>query len=313
MTPALSRLLKICGTYFGAAVFVLERFNRLTQPLELPTWIYWGVTLLVVAGLPVAALVALYTVRADPDIETDPWMEKAPRILTAAAVAIVAVGGGGIAWWVFVADGGVPIPAVARDGPAVAVMPFSNQSPNPSDAFFAEGLTGELTRVFTQVPGIRVMDGEFAVGSKDLADAMEAARARGATTVLEGAVQKAGKRIRVTAQLLDVDDGSVLWTDRYDRELEDVFALQDELSAAIVQALAPTVAQSKAAPSFDWGTQDADAYEHYLRGRVLADAAATPEERGAAAEAFRAALAADPDFAAARAALDALTDSGASG
>lgn len=305
MSKAMIRLAKVSGAYLGAAVLALETYNALTAPLDLPSWIFWLVVLALASGLPLVVVAAIRFIKDDPDIEADPWMVRAPRTLMAGTVALVLAGGGGIAWWVVASDSGIR--ALEHEGPSVAVIPFQNQSPDPADGYFAEGLTAELTRVFAQVQDIKVLAGGAAVELKENRPASsEIARELGARTFLEGSVQKSGDRIRVTASLMSTEGDVVLWSEKYDRELTDAFALQDEISAAIVQELTPTVARSKSAPGFDGGTRNASAYDHYLRGRALA-ARGTAADVAAAAEAFRAALAADPEFVAARDALEGLS------
>jgi TolB-like protein len=305
MTKATLSLAKVGGAYIGAAVLALEAYNALTAPLDLPSWIFWLVVVAVGSGLPLALLIAIRFIRQDPDIETDAWMTWAPRALAVATVAVVLGGGGAVTYWVAFAEGGVRAREAELGGPSVAVMPFENQSPDPADGYFAEGLTHELTRVFTEVPGVRVMAARAATESK--ADGpvapLELGRELGARTVLEGAVSKSGDRIRVTARLIDTTDGVYLWSDKYDRELMDVFDLQDELSAAIVRELSPTVAQSKATPDFDWGTESTEAYLDYLRGRSLLERG-TATDSAAAVEALRQAVDRDPHFAVAREVLE---------
>ncbi len=309
MTKATIQLAKVAGAYAGVAVLALESFNALTVPLELPSWIFWLVVIVLVSGLPLVLLVGVRHIRGDSDIETDPWMVWAPRALVVATLVIVFGGGGAVTYWVVLADDGVRAREQALNGPSVAVMPFENQSPDPEDVYFAEGLTDELTRVFTEMPGIRVMAGGSVAESKGTdGAAVEVARELGVRTVLVGSVRKSNGRIRVTARLINTADGFNLWQDKYDRELIDVFDLQDELSAAIVKELSPTLAQSKAAPSFDWGTESPEAYQHYLRGRSLARQG-TPEGVASATEAYREALQLDPGYAAAQEALAELAES----
>jgi len=306
MTKATIRLAKVGGAYLGAAVLALETYNALTAPLELPSWMFWLVIIALAGGIPLVLLLAVRHTLGDPDIEADPWMSRAPRALVGLTLLIVFGGGGAVTYWVVLADDGVRAREDALHSPSVAVMPFESQSPDPDDSYFAEGLTDELTRVFTEVPGIRVMAGGSVAESKGSDEAaVEIARDLGVGTVLVGSVRKSNGRIRVTARLINTADGFNLWQDKFDRELIDVFDLQDELSAAIVTELSPTVTQSKAAPSFDWGTENAVAYDHYLRGRWLVGRG-TAADTSSAVAAFRQALEEDPEFSTARSALEEL-------
>lgn len=306
MTKATIRLAKVGGAYLGAAVLALETYNALTAPLELASWIFWLVVIALASGIPMVLLLAVRHTLGDPDIEADPWMSRAPRALVGLTLLIVFGGGGAVTYWVVLADDGVRAREDALHSPSVAVMPFESLSPDPDDSYFAEGLTDELTRVFTEVPGIRVMAGGSVAESKGTdATALEVARELGVGTVLVGSVRKSNGRIRVTARLINTADGFNLWQDKFDRELIDVFDLQDELSAAIVRELSPTVARSKAAPGFDWGTENVVAYDHFLRGRSLVRRG-TAADTAAAVESFRRAVELDGAFAAAREALEGL-------
>ena len=122
--------------------------------------------------------------------------------------------------------------------PSIAVLPFANMSRDPDDEYFSDGLAEEIINALTRIPGLKVTarTSAFAFRGKeqDITTIAEALRVR---TVLEGSVRRAGTRIRVTAQLINAADGYHLWSQRYDRELTDVFAVQDEISAAIAEAL----------------------------------------------------------------------------
>ncbi|HYV63992.1 MAG TPA: protein kinase, partial [Bryobacteraceae bacterium] len=126
----------------------------------------------------------------------------------------------------------------AQEQPSIAVLPFSNMSADKENEYFSDGLAEEIINVLAQVPGLKVTarTSAFAFRGKeqDITKIAEALRVR---TILEGSVRRAGNRIRVTAQLINAQDGYHLWSERYDREMADVFALQDEIAAAIAGAL----------------------------------------------------------------------------
>ncbi|MGH7644170.1 MAG: hypothetical protein ACREMR_01155, partial [Gemmatimonadales bacterium] len=152
---------------------------------------------------------------------------------------------------------------------AMAVLPFANMSPDPENEYFSDGMTEELMNALAKVRGVQVASrtSSFAFKGKN-ADVREIGEKLGVTAVLEGSVRKAGTRIRVTAQLINVENGYRLWSEIYDRQLEDVFAIQDEISRAIVDALRVRL-------SSDTGhlvvpaTDNLEAYSLYLKGRFL--------------------------------------------
>lgn len=146
---------------------------------------------------------------------------------------------------------------------SIAVLPFANMSHDADDEYFSDGLTEEIINALVQVPGLKVIarTSAFAFKGKN-EDIRRIAEALGVTNVLEGSVRRAGTRIRITAQLIHAADGTHLWSQRYDRELADIFAVQDEISAAISGALKLKLAAAPARrmPSLP-------AYEAYLRYR----------------------------------------------
>ena len=162
-------------------------------------------------------------------------------------------------------------PAVApRDiGQSVAVLPFTNLSASADDAYFADGITEEIINVLASVPGLRVAARTscFALKGKN-EDLRVIGERLGVRHVLEGSVRKAGPRLRITAQLTGARDGYTMWSERYDREMTDVFALQDELAGAIAGKLQLSLLDSAdSAPRT--GPRNVEAYELMLKGRVL--------------------------------------------
>jgi serine/threonine-protein kinase len=149
----------------------------------------------------------------------------------------------------------------------VAVLPFANMSTDPEDEVFADGITEEIINALTQLPGLKVAARTscFAFKGKH-EDLRVVAEKLGVRQVLEGSVRKAGPRLRITAQLITAVDGCHLWSERYDRTMEDVFAVQDEVAAAIAAKLQLTL--SPAVPARP-APASAEAYELLLKGRVL--------------------------------------------
>jgi serine/threonine-protein kinase len=147
--------------------------------------------------------------------------------------------------------------------PSIAVLPFANMSRDPDDDYFSDGLAEELINLLAHVPNLKVTarTSSFAFRGKEQ-DIRKIAEALGVGTILEGSVRRAGRRVRVTAQLINAEDGYHLWSERYDRELIDVFAIQDEIAQAIAGALQSTLAAkpSRHTPSFP-------AYEALLKAR----------------------------------------------
>jgi len=165
-----------------------------------------------------------------------------------------------------------PASAVADDT-SIAVLPFVNLSSDPEQEFFSDGISEELLNVLAQFPDLRVAARTSSFAFKgDNRDIGEIAKLLKVNHVLEGSVRKSGTRLRITAQLIEADNGYHLWSETYDRELEDIFAIQDEISIAIGQALRAQLKldddESQSAPRVLEAANPA-AYEAYLHGRYL--------------------------------------------
>jgi len=185
--------------------------------------------------------------------------------------------------------------------PSIAVLPFANMSRDPDDEYFSDGLAEEIINALTRIPGLKVTarTSAFAFRGKeqDITTIAEALRVR---TVLQGSVRRAGTRIRVTAQLINAEDGYHLWSHRYDGELTDVFAVQDEISAAIAEAL--QVALSARPRAGGQHRPNLTAYEAYLRGLHLVRQH-TADALTRSREFLEQAIALDPGYAAPHVAL----------
>ena len=175
---------------------------------------------------------------------------------------------------------------------SIAVLPFANLSPNADDEYFSDGLSEEIINALTRVPGLKVIarTSAFAFKGKN-EDIRRIANILGVTHMLEGSVRRAGGRVRVTAQLIHAADGAHRWSQRYDRELSDIFAVQDDIAAEIAGAL-----KLQLAPASDRRMPSLPAYEAYLRYRSY-QWQFTPEASRRSRECLEQALALDPEFA----------------
>jgi eukaryotic-like serine/threonine-protein kinase len=153
---------------------------------------------------------------------------------------------------------------------SIAVLPFSNLSPDPDTEYFSDGVTEELINALTRVEGLRVVSRTSAFAFKGKPQDVRAIGAQlNVRAVLEGSVRKAGRRLRVTAQLTDVSSGYQLWSEVYDRDLEDIFAIQEEISRAIVSSLRVKLVGPEVTRLVKPATDDLEAYTLYLKGRQL--------------------------------------------
>jgi adenylate cyclase len=188
-------------------------------------------------------------------------------------------------------------PAAEAPERSIAVLAFVNMSNDPENEFFSDGIAEEIVNALSKVKALRVAarTSSFAFKGKN-EDIGEVGRKLKVNTVLEGSVRKVGNRLRVTAQLINVADGYHLWSERYDRQLEDVFAIQDEIADNIVRALRVVLGEDEKRALEKTPTGNVQAYEYYLRGRqVVTQLRRSPLEY--ARRMFDRAIELDPNFA----------------
>jgi adenylate cyclase len=183
------------------------------------------------------------------------------------------------------------------DKPSIAVLPFVNMSGDPEQEFFADGLTEDIITALSRFRDLFVISRNSAFVYKGKAVKLQAvAREFGVQYVVEGSVRKVGNRVRITVQLIDAESDRHVWAERYDRELEDIFAIQDEVTAAIVATLPGRVEAASHDRATNKPTDSMAAYECVLAGKVLHHRS-TPQDNAAAQRALERAVALDPKYA----------------
>ena len=182
-----------------------------------------------------------------------------------------------------------------RGDASIAVLPFTNMSADPENEFFADGITEEIINALTQIEELHVAarTSSFTFKNKHV-DLRIVGERLNVKTVLEGSVRKSGSRVRIMAQLINVADGYHLWSERYDRELKDIFEVQDEISCAIAERLKVALKGGQH-PSVKVGTSNLEAYQLYLKGRTLLYRRGLDIRRGA--QCFEHAVALDSGYA----------------
>lgn len=191
----------------------------------------------------------------------------------------------------------------APEEDSIAVLPFADLSPEGDHEYFSDGMAEELIDALAKLGGLKVISrtSAFHFKGKD-APMRQIGEELGVRHVLEGSVRKAGDRVRVTAQLIDVATDQHLWSEKYDRDLEDIFAVQDEIARAIVDELKGELWAPSERALVETATENTEAYQEYLRGRFFMGKR-TETGLAKAIEHFRTALELDPDFASAHAEL----------
>jgi TolB-like protein/Flp pilus assembly protein TadD/tRNA A-37 threonylcarbamoyl transferase component Bud32 len=235
--------------------------------------------------------------------ETVPhWIERAVRTALARAPADRFTSAGQFAQALATSSVTEPGPVVSPQQ-SIAVLPFANMSADPEAEYFGDGVAEEILNALTRVQALHVAarTSAFAFRGKS-EDIGEIGRKLRVATVLEGSVRKAGNRLRITAQLVDVANGYHLWSERYDREMADVFAIQDDIAQSIVGALRIVMNEQDRRAIQSSPRVDVQAYEYFLRGRQLFHQFRR-KSLEFAREMFAQAIAIDPGFARAYAGL----------
>ncbi|MEO5903471.1 MAG: protein kinase [Gemmatimonadaceae bacterium] len=181
--------------------------------------------------------------------------------------------------------------------PSIAVLPFSNVSADAENEFFSDGVTEEIINALSKIEALEVVSrrSAFAYKGKDV-DMREIGRELAVRHLLAGSVRRAGPRLRVSAELIDVETGFHLWSERFDREMADIFAIQDEIATNIVTALRVVLSDKEQVAVKSSRTKSVRAYEYYLRGRQQFQQFG-PAANKAAEDSFRRAIGLDPEYA----------------
>jgi adenylate cyclase len=238
----------------------------------------------------------------------------------AAAAVVLLLAAGGVGLWLRLDDGGTPAtqqavaPVTTSEAPGgaeqapldryrLAVLPFTNISADPEDEYFADGMTEELISKLSRLHDLSVIARTSIMQYKETEKGVaEIGRELLVGTVLEGSVRKAGDRLRITAQLIDVASQAHLWSEDYDRDLTDVFAIQSDVAQHVAQALQITLKPTEKSLIEKAGTDDLEAYNAYLQGLYQFSTWSKPGLEKSIGS-FQKAIARDPGFAKAHAAM----------
>jgi adenylate cyclase len=261
------RVFRVAIVYAVAGWLVIQVAATVLPSLKLPDWTVTLVVVLVVLGFPIAFAMAWMFDAGPRGLERTPPLPASEPAATPVAPPAPAPS--------------VPVPATepttTPDPPrartddgrrTIAVLPFVNMSGDAENEYFSDGIAEEILNLLTQLPQLKVASrtSSFAYKGKE-ASIPAVARDLGVSTLLEGSVRRAGDRVRITAQLIDTGSDSHLWSETYDRELKDVFAIQDDIAHSIVKALQVTLTPQERRAIQSVATSDPEAYDYYLRGR----------------------------------------------
>jgi adenylate cyclase len=301
------RVGKVAIAYGAVAWGVTESASVVLPALHVPEWSVTFIVVFLLVGFPIAMVLAWIFDATPTGIQrTAPLPGDAPQSrvrMRAAFGVLVLLAMAGLGYLLY--ERGFARAQAGEPHSSIAVLPFTNLSGDPAKDYFSDGMSEELLNLLARIPGLQVAarTSAFAYKGRNV-DIREVGRELGVETVLEGSVRQAGDKVRITAQLIDTETGFHLWSETYDRELKDIFVVQDEIAQAIVERLriqlAPDeqqFAQRDKAP-----TQDVEAYELYLQGQAIWKRRGEENLRRAV-ELYQQAIGRDPGFAAAHAAL----------
>jgi TolB-like protein/Flp pilus assembly protein TadD len=251
---------------YAVFAFILLQIGEITfDPLGLPNWVMVGLIVVVILGFPVAVVLA--------------WVFD----ITPTGIR---------------RDGATSARAEdANERPSIAVLPFVDMSPEQDQGFFCEGVAEEILNALTKIEQLNVAARSSSFQYKAGAgDVREIGKALGVNTILEGSVRKSDNRLRVTAQLVKTSDGYHLWSKTFDEEIEDVFAIQDEIAKCIAKSLLETLTPTEQSAIRTTSSTNVSAYEYYLRGRQFFKRFRKMDIEHAR-HMFRQAIEIDPEFA----------------
>ena len=286
--------------YLAVAWLVLQVANIVAPILELPRAFEKGVLVALAIGFPIA-LVFAWALELTPDgirLETKNDKGSSTRPtgikLNAIIIGVLSVAVALFALDKFIWSAADAPGEISADGQQkIAVLPFVNMSDDPEQEYFSDGLSEELLNLLAQIPELRVTSRTSAFSFKDKDVSIpEVGQALGVDHVLEGSVRRSGNKVRITAQLIKVSDDSHVWSDTWDRELSDVFVIQEEIAASVVDELKIRLVDDL--PGVLETTPEA--YELFLRAKVLYDQPSAPNLRRAE-ELNRQVLDIDPAYA----------------
>ena len=261
--------------YIVVGWLLIEVGNEIFATFGTPDWVPKAFFVLVLLGFPIALLLA-WAFEMEP--EGAEQEEQASAVATGfrgrkidmLVVGVLVTALGYFVWerQLLVDEAEGPQPATKRT--SIAVLPFVNMSSDPEQEFFSDGMTEEILNALARIDGLRVIarTSAFAYKGQNL-DLREVGRSLGVANIVEGSVRKAGNRLRITAQLIDTTDGGHIWSEVYDRELTDVFAIQDEIATSIARALTLSLGLGQGQTLVEDRIDDMAVYETYLKARRL--------------------------------------------
>ncbi len=295
------KVIRVGSAYIAVGWGLVQVIAEFGSGLNLPAWFNNAFIVFVLAGFPLALLLA-WAFEVTPDGVTttssasadtpQPRLQVVDFALLGAMVVVVGIVAAGL-----FRDASAPTVALpaAEEPPSIAVLPFADMSDTGDQAYFSDGLSEEIMNVLAKVDGLKVASRTSAFSFKDSGKSVpEIASVLGVAHVLDGSVRKSGENLRITAQLVRAEDGFYLWSETYDRRLDDVFAIQDDVAKRILEAMELFVGAGAAQLAVERG--DITAFDLVLQAREASSSYST-DALESAAVLYREAINIDPEYA----------------
>ncbi len=305
---------KVGAMYAVAGWLLVQIVTQVFPIFDVSAWVQRIIVLLIVAGFPVALVLAwLFDLTPQGIVRTDELAPIGPtpqaerrarsnerRLNLVLGVLVVL----GLAYFVaertLLKPGGIAGADAPADDKSIAVLPFENLSQDPDNAFFASGIQDQVLTQLAKIGALRVISRTSTQAYATRPDSVGAiAKQLGVANILEGSVQKAGDSVRINVQLIRADGDTHLWAETYDRKLENIFGVESEVAGAIAEALNTKLSGSEQKELAARPTKNPAAWEAYLRGVLLLDRGEVEADMRAALAQAEAAVQLDPQFAAA--------------
>ncbi len=306
---------KVAVAYGVVAWLLMQIASQIFPFFEIPNWVVRFVVLLLIIGFPVALVIAwAFEVTPEGIKRTEVADAAGQRSHGGAWIYIVLIGAALSVGLFFVgrytAGHATPRPAseelrrgkqreavTASPDKSIAVLPLINESGDPKDEYFSDGLSEELIAALAQITGLKVIGRSSSFRFKDRKEEPKTIGEKlGASTLLDGTVRKQGDRVRIVAELVNAADGIQLWTRTFDRELKDIFAVQEEIARAVAESLKVTLLGSQDRPAQRGAPSNAEAHNAYLQGHFHFQRRNLEDYRKAVGY-FDQAIQLDPDYA----------------
>jgi TolB-like protein len=270
------QMFRVAAAYAVVAWLLIQLVNNLAPMLRLPEWAGSFFLVLLLIGFPVVLIFAwIHELKPEGDVLKPVTTGKLDWVLIGALIVVIGL----VSYQQLTtnntataeAQPGVDAAKAAAASPAgtisVAVLPFANMSGDASQEFFSDGITEEITSALVKIPDLRVVARTSAFEFKGQNRNIQSiGQQLNATHLIEGSVRKAGDRVRITAQLIRANDGTPMWSQNYDRELTDIFAIQEEIARSITTSLGMQIGLAPGQRLISERPKDQETYDLYLRG-----------------------------------------------